>query len=457
MGTVTCRKDDKTRHVAIVGSGPSGFYAAQALLGAVPDVRVDMFERLPVPYGLVRHGVAPDHQKLKSVTGIFEDISGDPRFCLFGNVEIDRTLALKELRANYHAVIIASGASDNRMLGIPGEELEGVHAASDFVGWYNGHPDYQGLQFDLSQETAVVIGNGNVALDVCRILLKTVDELRSSDITRQALEELEQSKVRNVYLVGRRSPAQAQFTTRELREFGMLDGAAPVVRSEDMVLNAASEEELTLAERAIAARNYRMLQQFAETMTDKPRRCHFRFLLSPRQLQGDGRLEHVLFDRNELAGPALAQSCSPAGDVIRIDAGLLFRAIGYRGTAMEGVAHDALRGTIPNSSGRVISEDGTLDHGLYVTGWIKRGPTGTIGTNVACAAETVESLLQDLPGMTAERNGRFALERALDKQRVVDLAGWRRIDALERADGRARGKPREKLTARSSMLRAALQ
>ncbi len=444
-----------TIHVAVIGSGPSGFYAAQALLESGQPVQVDMFERLPVPFGLVRHGVAPDHQKLKEVAAVFQEIAQHPRFRFFGNVEIGSAISLDLLRAHYHAVIVACGASAGRRLGIPGEDLPGVHAASDFVAWYNGHPDAQHLSFDLSQEAAVVVGNGNVALDVCRILVKSVDELRHSDITERALDCLAASRVREVHLVGRRGPAQAQFTTRELREFGMLDICAPVVAPQDLVLNPASAEELAHPDRAGAARNMKILQQFGATPPAKDRLCHFRFLLNPRAAEGEGRLQRVVLDRTVLEGDAFGQRAMSSGERVTIEAGLLFRCIGYRGAPLCGLHFDDARGIIPNAGGRVVGAKGDVERGLYVTGWIKRGPSGTIGTNRACAIDTVDRLLEDLSAGPTRKTGRAAVDHRLQGLTTVDMAGWARIDQAERTLGQRKGKPREKFTRTADMLATA--
>lgn len=444
-------------HVAVIGSGPSGFYAAQALLESAPLIQVDMFERLPVPFGLVRHGVAPDHQKLKEVTLVFQQIAEHPRFSLFANVDIGSTIDLDRLRAHYHAVVVACGASSDRKLCIPGEDLSGVHAASDFVGWYNGHPAFQHLTFDLTQEVAVVVGNGNVALDVSRILAKSVDELRHSDITEQALDALAESRVREIHLVGRRGPAQAQFSTKQLREFGRLETCDPVVHEGDLMLNEASRLELASPERIAAAGNMTILQHFRVIEHTKARRCHLRFSLSPREATGRKRLERIVFDRTVLKGEAFRQQAVPIGETVTIDAGLLFRSVGYRGTPLCGLGFDDGKGIIPNDDGRILSQAGTIEPGLYVTGWIKRGPSGTIGTNRACAFDTVAKLLEDLPVRAVRKSGRSRLLDVMEKTgtMTVGLDEWKRIDLAERARGWVKGKPREKFTSLSDMLTAA--
>jgi ferredoxin/flavodoxin---NADP+ reductase len=441
-------------HVAIVGSGPSGFYAAEALLEGGLPIQVDMFERLPAPFGLVRYGVAPDHQKLKQVTDVFEQIAEHPRFAFHGNVEIGTDLNLADLRSHYHAVIVCCGAAGDRRLGIPGEDLQGIHGASEFVGWYNGHPDFQHLDFDLSHEALVVVGNGNVALDVCRIFGKTLDELRASDITERALEQLATSRVREIHLVGRRGPAQARFTTKELREFGALADCTPVAATDDLALAATCWRELESPNQAAASRNLKVLRQFTAP-SGQARRCFFRFFLSPREAVGSERLEQVIFDRTRLEGAAFEQRATPTGETVALDAGLLFRSVGYRGAPVAGLPFDSCRGIIPNRNGRIVDAAGRPQPGLYVAGWIKRGPSGTIGANRACAAETAGAIFSDLSAQLRPRPGRNALRGPLAGRSVVTMDGWRRIDLLERRLGVPKGKPREKLTTSAAMLAAA--
>lgn len=448
-------------NVAIVGSGPAGFYVAEALLQSGLPVHVDMIERLPVPFGLVRHGVAPDHQKLKAVTAVFETIASEENFSFLGNVQVGRDVNIAELQAAYDAVVVATGAVSDRPLGVEGEHLAGSVSATEFVGWYNGHPDFRDRTFDLSHPTAVIVGNGNVALDVCRILAKSVKELKRSDICEHALDALAASKVTDIYLVGRRGPAQAKFTSKELREFGALGHAEPVVDAGELELNAASACELEGPAGVTTARNLDILRTFAER-ADGPRkakRIHFRFMLSPLRVQGAGQVERVVFEQSRLAGPAFAQSAEPVGTELEIPAGLLVRSVGYRGTPVPGVPFDTGSATVPHTDGRVRDSDGSVVPGLYVAGWIKRGPSGVIGTNRACGVDTSAAILFDLQsrGSNSARSDRrqHLLLSLRNRAQAVDLAGWHRIDALERAAGAARDKPREKMTTRRAMMEAA--
>ena len=442
---------------AIVGSGPSGFYAAEALLESEPTVLVDMFERLPSPFGLVRSGVAPDHPKLKQPIRVYQQIAGSPPFRFLGNVTVGRDITVEELKGCYHVVIFACGAETDRSLGVAGEHLAGSHAATEFVGWYNGHPDYRDLVFDLSHETAVVIGQGNVAVDVCRILCKTADELRHTDICGHALEVLAQSKIRDVYMIGRRGPAQAKFTHQELRELGNLVGCDPVVDPRDLELNPASREELADRRNRANIKSYEVLQAFSARPTPTRHRCcHIQFLRSPRELKGEKRLERVVLARNRLEGEPSQQVARETGEAEELACGVLFRSIGYRGVPIAGVPFDDGRGVFPNRDGRIVDGQNVVP-GLYVAGWIKRGPTGIIGTNREDSVATVNSLLADLPKIDAgAKPGADGMKGLLESRRirVVSYADWQKIDAAEVRRGAAAGKPREKFTRVEEMLEA---
>lgn len=451
----TIGSPEEPLQICIVGSGPAGFYAAEALLQSGIDVRVDMFERLPSPFGLVRSGVAPDHPKLKQPIELYRQIAAEPHFRLLANVTVGRDISVAELRACYHAVLFACGAQSDRMMGVPGEHLPGSHAATEFVGWYNGHPDYRDLAFDLSHPTAVIIGQGNVAVDVCRILARTPDELRHTDIASHALDVLAESKIRDIHMVGRRGPAQAKFTHPELRELGELAGCDPVVDPRDLELNPESQEELRARENRAAGKSFEVLKAFAaRPPPTRGRRCHIVFFKSPLELIGATRLQRVLLMRNGLEGDPGHQVASPTGKVEGLDCGILFRSIGYRGVAMPGVPFDERRGVIPNQDGRV-TDNGRTVAGLYVSGWIKRGPTGIIGTNREDSVLTVNAILADLPLLAAaSRPGATRAEHLLREQgvRVVSFADWLRIDAAEVARGQALAKAREKFTRVSEML-----
>lgn len=426
--------------VAVVGSGPAGFYAAAALQGADIPVEVDMIERLPTPWGLVRLGVAPDHPKIKSVSRAFERIAAQPGFRFLGNVEVGRELSHDDLLEHYDAVVYAVGAQTDRRMGIPGEDLAGSWPATAFVAWYNGHPDFQQLDFDLSGERAVVIGNGNVAVDVARMLALTPAELAPTDTTDAAIAAIGASGLKEIVMIGRRGPAEAAFTTPELIELGELAGADVIVDPADL---EGAEPKDTNAER-----NLEVLREYAARAPEgKPKRLVLRFFRSPVRLVGEERLEGIELVRNTLDENARAV---PTDETETLECGIVFRSVGYRGVALPGVPFDEARGVIPNEAGRVAPR-------TYAAGWIKRGPSGVIGTNKKDATETVELLLQDL--RDAPRVGRAAadvetllLERGA---RPVLYEGWTAIDEVERAAGEPHGRPRVKLCSWDELLAAA--
>jgi ferredoxin--NADP+ reductase len=431
--------------VAVVGSGPAGFYAAGALLTADPPFEVDMIERLPTPWGLVRLGVAPDHPKIKDVSRAFEKIAARPGFRFLGNVELGRDVTHDELRERYDAVLYAVGAQSDRRMGIPGEELPGSWAATELVAWYNGHPDYQGLEFDLSAERAVVVGNGNVALDVARMLALTREELAPTDTTDAAIDAIDAAGVREILVLGRRGPVQAAWTPVELGELGELAGADVIVDPTDLELDPASEAELEAAPPTVR-RNLDHLRDYAaREAAGKPRRIVLRFFTSPAAILGDGRVEAIEVVRNELVdGRAV-----PTDERETIPCGLVFRSVGYRGVALPGVPFDEGTGTVPNEGGRV-------EPGLYVAGWIKRGPSGVIGTNKKDATETVALLVQDAAaGKLPSASGEDLLDLLAERDaRPVLYAGWEAIDAAEKAAGEPMGRPRVKLCSWDELLSA---
>lgn len=442
--------------VAIVGSGPSGFYACDALLKSDLHVKITMLERLPVPYGLVRSGVAPDHPKLKQAIQVYARVAESPDFQLLANVTVGNDISVKELSETHHAVIFAYGAETDRKLGVPGEDLMGSYTATEFVGWYNGHTDYRDRIFDLSAETAVVIGQGNVAADVARILAKSVDELKHTDIAEHALDSLAESKIREIYVVGRRGPAQVKFTPKELREFENLELCQAVIDSEEMQLNPESEAELADKSNSGQRKIYDQLTKLSAVAdTGKPRKCHFTFLKSPVELLGTDRLEKVVFERNQLTGGALQQSARGTGETLELETGILFRSIGYRGVPLAGLPFDDHKGLIPNKDGRIIENDAALS-GLYVTGWIKRGPTGIIGTNRADSVATIQSLLEDLETLDTgtEKSGADGVCNLLQSRNVryVSFEEWKSIDQSEIDRGQPKNKPREKYTYVAEML-----
>jgi ferredoxin--NADP+ reductase len=445
--------------VAIVGAGPAGFYAAGGLLKsrAMPDLvaEVDMFDRLPTPWGLVRGGVAPDHPNIKAVTRVYEEIAQRPGFRFFGHAELGRDFRREDLRGRYHAVVYAYGAQTDRRMGVPGEDLAGSWAATDFVGWYNGHPDYRDHEFDFSCRRAVVIGNGNVAIDVARMLALTPDELAATDIADHALEALSASAIEEIVLAGRRGPVQAAFTTPELLELGELTDAEVVISPQELELDEHSARRLETADKT-RRKNVEVLHQLAQAPQDgKRKRIVLRFLGSPVAILGQDRVAAVELVRNELRPDAHGDLRARAtGETEALEAGLVFRSIGYFGAQAGTVPFDVDSGTISNLAGRVIDPGtGRPARGEYVAGWIKRGPNGVIGTNKKDAHETVASILDDLAaGQLAEPD----LDAApITDGRFIDYAGWEAIDEAERGAGEPHGRPRVKLCTFDELLAAA--
>jgi ferredoxin--NADP+ reductase len=448
--------------VAIVGSGPAGFYAAGHLLKCKshPDlcVQVDMFDRLPTPWGLVRAGVAPDHPNIKAVSRVYEKTAEHPEFRFYGNVELGRDLSHEDLVDRYHAVIYAVGAQTDRRMGIPGEDLPGSWAATEFVAWYNGHPDYRELEFDLSAERAIVVGNGNVATDVARMLALTRDELATTDVADHALEVLAESNVSEIVVLGRRGPAQAAFTNPELLELGEMTDADVFVEPGDVELDPLSRAFIeSEAAHATQKKNVDILSGYAaREPLGKRRRIVLRFLVSPVEILGGEQVEGVRFVHNELVEAEDGSIRPRATDITEeLDCGLVFRSIGYRGTRIPDVPFDDGRCVIPNDGGRI---EGRI--GEYAVGWIKRGPTGIIGTNKRDAQETVNTLLADLDAgnlgspSDPDRDSIDALiaERQPD---AVSYAGWQAVDRTEREAGEPHGRPRVKLCTFEELLEAA--
>src|SRR5215510_3882427 len=434
--------------VAIVGAGPAGYYAADHLLkheGVV--VEVDMIDRLPTPYGLVRAGVAPN-----------------PRFRFYGAVDFGQHITLSDLGRHYHQIIFSTGAQTDRRMGIPGEDLEGSHPATEFVAWYNGHPDYRDYQFDLSQERAAVIGVGNVAIDVARILCRSPEELATTDIADYALDALRKSRVKEVYLLGRRGPAQAAFTNPEIRELGELPDADITADPAEVELDPLSRAAVERSQDRPTLKKVEILREYARRpVSGKSKRLVLRFLVSPVELIGDdtGRVAAMRLVRNELYATSTGALQPRATDRFEeIPVGLVFRSVGYRGVPLSGVPFNESWGVILNDRGRVL-DPGTKQPlvGEYTAGWIKRGPTGVIGTNKPDAAETVACMFEDLArGAVLEpTHPEAAAADALVRQRqpsFVSYADWLRLDAIEVAQGRAQGRPRVKLTSVEEMLAA---
>lgn len=454
MDMITLGTPERPLRVAVIGSGPSGFYAAATLYKHSIKVKVDMFDRLPTPFGLVRYGVAPDHPKIKSVIKVYEKEAQRPDFAFFGNVTLGEDISIDELKRFYDAIIVATGAQTDRRLDVPGENLPGSFASTEIVGWYNGHPDFQDLKVDLSHEVAVVFGQGNVAMDVCRILLKTVDELKSTDITQNALEVLAASKIREVHCIGRRGPVQAAFTPVEIREFGELAECAAIVNPEDLKINKASRKEL---QDPILKKKFDILCELAEhQQTGKKRKFVLHFCKSPVEITGSGRVQSVTLEKNELIGEPKAQKVRGTGVRETIQCGFVVRSVGQQGVPVKDLPFSEQEGVIPNIKGRVVDAS-KVYNGLYVAGWIKRGPTGIIGINKPDSEETVQSLMDDLPKLTAcPRPSSEELRIFLESRgvRVVTFADWKKIDAAEIERGLKLGKPREKFIRTKGMLDA---
>ncbi len=450
---------ERPLRVAVIGSGPSGFYTVEALLAAPLNISVDLFDRLPAPFGLVRYGVAPDHQKIKNVIKIYEKIATNPRFGFFGNLHVGKDVSVDELRKFYDAIIFACGAQTDKRLGIPGEDLAGSHTATEFVAWYNGHPDYRDRKFDLSCEVAAIVGQGNVAMDVCRILCKTFDELKNTDISQHALDVLAKSRIKEVHLIGRRGPVQASFTPPEIKEFGELVNCDPVFDNlSDLELNPTSKIELEDLNYPIRRKNWEILQEFARRpKSNKSKRFIIHFLKSPVELAGQGKVAKVIFEKNKLDGPPNEQKAQETGQKSELPCGIFFRSVGYRGVPIPGVPFDDKRGIFPNKDGRVFDGEKVVN-GLYASGWIKRGPSGVIGTNKPDSVATVQALLADVGSLSScAMPDQNAFIQFLNEKQIkfVNFIDWKKIDAAEIERGKPLGKPREKFVKVDEMLAAA--
>ncbi|HYO88316.1 MAG TPA: FAD-dependent oxidoreductase [Candidatus Limnocylindrales bacterium] len=450
--------------IAIIGAGPSGFYAADHLLKESQkrglEIQIDLIEQLPTPYGLVRGGVAPDHQKIKSVTKVFDRIAADPRLRFFGNVRMGQDLSYDDLLTHYHQIVYAIGAQSDRKMGIPGEDLAGSFPATEFVGWYNAHPAYRNLQFDLSVSAVAIIGNGNVAMDVARILAKTPEELADTDIADYALATLAHSQVADIYVIGRRGPVQASFTTPEIKELGELNCTEVVVAPEELELDAASAADLEQEADKVNRDNLAALQALAARPPEhKPRRLHLLFLRSPVRLIGTDRVEAIELVKNRLVRePDGTLRPRPSDQTETLPVGLVFRSIGYKGAPLPGHQFDEVRGVLPNSGGH-LSSDGQPLTGEYTVGWIKRGPSGVIGSNRPDAVETANHMLDDAQQgdlLRPAHPGRAELEALLESRGVivVTYADWQIIDQLEIQAGAAIGRPRLKFSRVEDMLNA---
>jgi ferredoxin/flavodoxin---NADP+ reductase len=455
--------DDAPFRVAIIGAGPSGFYAASQLLAiAEPEFAVDLYDRLPTPYGLVRSGVAPDHPKIKSVTRAYDKTAAHERFRFFGHVELGRDLTRGQLLEHYHVVMYTLGTSIDKRLGVPGEDLRGSHAATEFVAWYNGHPDHCGLEVDLQAEQVVVVGAGNVAIDVARMLALAPSELEITDTADHAMDVLRTSGVKEITILARRGPLQAAWTNPELLEMGELERA-------DLEVVGGELDELSMAALAEAdktrRRNVEIMQEYAaRPRSGKPIIVRFRFLASPVELLGDenGHVRAVRIENNTIAarddGSLAARG---SGTFEEIPTQLVFRSIGYTGQPVGDVQFDERRGLIRNEDGRVTDVEGNHQVGEYVSGWIKRGPSGVIGTNKKDSQDTVTKILEDAAAGRLNQPVSDDIEAMIEAhcEYAVTWEGWQAIDAIETAAGEASapGRPRVKLTDWAALRDAAQQ
>jgi ferredoxin/flavodoxin---NADP+ reductase len=442
--------------VAVIGSGPAACYAAEEVLGQRGlDAEVDMFERLPTPGGLVRFGVAPDHQDTKGAAEAFARTMKRNGFRLFLNAEVGTGISLEQLQLRYHAVVVAAGAMGDRQLGVPGEDLPGSHSATEFVAWYNGHPDFSGRTFDLSAERAVIIGNGNVALDVARILTSDPDELARTDIADHALAQLRESKVREVVVVGRRGPAEAAFSVPEVIGLSQTQGVDIVVRPDELAVDDSTLARIGDPASSVPWYKVKLLEELGTGAPTHERRIVLRFLASPLEITGDGWVEGVRLTHNRLVDRDGRTVAEPTGDIEQLAAGLVFRSVGYKGQSLADLPFDDDRGVIPNDGGRIVGADGRPIAGLYVAGWIKRGPSGVIGTNKRCARETVAALFDDFVAGTLPRPRGDNADVATLLPEHIDLGGWRQIDQRERQAGKEQRRPRVKLVERAGLLETA--
>ena len=432
--------------VAVIGAGPAGFYTADTLFKQDIPVKVDLFEKLPAPFGLVRYGVAPDHEKIKNVIKVFEQTASDSRFSYFGNVTIGHDISVSELKEFYDVIVFAYGAETDRQLGIKGENLKGSYKASQFIGWYNGHPQFRDFQFDFSNEVAVIMGQGNVAIDIARILCSTNDELVKTDICQHALDILAESKIKQVHVYGRGTAANASFTPKEIREMAELADCCPIVNPQDLELDSISCKELEDPANAFRKKNIEILKSFLPSPDKRQKRFLLHFNRTPAEIIGQSKVEKVKFGIN-LSG-------KPTGQYEEINCGSFFTSIGYVGMPIKGLPFLPQKGIVPNSQGRVLDGEKTVG-GCYVCGWIASGASGVIGTNKLRAQETIHSLMEDLHHLSACENPDTQDLLKLLKVRgifPITFIDWKKIDAYEIMMGLNLGKPREKMTNISKMI-----
>ena len=429
----------QTYKIAIVGAGPAGYFSAQALQNSQDENRVfaiDLFERLPTPWGLVRSGVAPDHPKIKTVAKVFEKIAGDPNFRLFGNIELGRDISIEQLKENYDAVILATGSPVGRKLGIPGEDLAGSLSAADFVPWYNGHPDYINVAVPLNGKNAIVIGAGNVAMDCGRMLALDPAELDSTDTADHALSELHQSSIRNVTIVGRRGPEHVAFTPPEIRELSKLENTDVIISTPE-IEKAKTRVAEEVEENKELRNNLGALLEVSQSKTkNHQRKLAIKFLLTPVEILGKDKVEAIRLARNEVVNGKV----SATSEIIEMPCDLVITAIGYQVSPIPGVEI---------ANGKVLNENGLVADNLYVVGWAKRGPSGVIGTNKSDSSEVIRLLIGNLPTTSKENPNIFKI---FTSHQVITQSGWQKINNAEVEQGQAAGKPRRKVTAWKELL-----
>ncbi len=450
----------ETIKVAIIGSGPAAFYAADHLQKKLGDrAFIDMFEKLPTPHGLVRSGVAPDHQKIKTVTRVYDKIASNPKFRFFGLVEFGKHVTIEDLSSRYHQIVFATGAQTDRKMGIPGEDLSGSRTATEFVAWYNSHPEHTGLDFDLSGKKVVIVGVGNVAVDVARILSLTKSEMEKTDIADYAFEKLAESGIEEIQVLGRRGPAQAAFTNPELRELEKLEDADLLTLPDEAEPDPLTLEELERKPDRAAQTKIELIKKASERVPSKSKKIVIRFLVSPIEIiaGGDNRVKSVKVVKNRLyRSDDGSLRPRPTGETEEIPADLVFRSVGYRGIPLRDVPFDGDSGVIPNERGRILDKTGGSPLcGLYATGWIKRGPTGVIGTNKTDSGETVNCMIEDIetgntlrPEFTSPESIKELLE-----EKHISYDEWLRIDSFEKEKGEKQGKPRVKISRLEEILR----
>ena len=430
-----------TVRVAIVGSGPSGFYTADALIKSGVDCEIDVIDRLPTPFGLIRAGVAPDHQKTKNVSRAYEKTALNDSVAYFGNVDVGQDVGIEALKGLYDAVVLAIGSPYDRKLGVPGEDKKGVFGSADFVGWYNGHPDFRDLEPDLNTMGVVVIGNGNVAIDCARVLVKTPDEMSLTDIATHAADAIYAAPLEDVYMVGRRGPVEAKFTNVELREMGDLQECMPIIDAAQIPEEVPAEEKMSDRDRRLKDKNLGTLRSFVDAEpAGRKRRVHFQFYASPVEILGGNVVEGIRLEKTEVRdGRAVG-----TGQTYDIPCGIVIPAIGYQGQPLDGVAFDERNGVIQNDEGRV-------SEGVYAVGWIRRGPTGVIGTNKHDGDRASQQIQEDC--VDGGKAGRAGLKELLTEKslRWIDYSDWQKIDAAEKSAA-AEGAPRRKLTRIAEML-----